>query len=639
MDDRPFNLQPPAAKPRGPQNIAEFWARARSQPGGIQVMVAARRAKAAAAEQKDGQNDVEMTDSNEAEEPAETEAEESTETPDINAVRAQLLQQTQAALATSNWALDFLSLLISREMPTQATSTLSQETRATVGLGTLGATMLAAPTALAQSRETEMRMTAIGQRYLALDNCISMAKPAQSRLEHQIEAEEKYWAEVSTVKEAGFRVARMAQEPQTMCVSFGFLNAAPEFKNSGIAPLRRADDGSVKLELGRRGGGSRRIRVRILENDKVVGQSSLPDPLPENATLVDRVKDARNTIFAQELWHEINREARTLGGRNVRMSRSSVTYAMSPTSTMSVELASLEEENAKDTAGSPRPKDDVAETLSLALALQLSHAHKINERRREDRNAVQTSAPVYSLLGPIVSWFEHERNIAQFIQHLLAYSKALRSAGLPASVLVREPPVRTPPGAGTAADSENIGPVLYSPPAVEFDVDITPQSRLRVMVKPPQSDGPRFAVWTLPPPPSSQPGSGNPLQSVFPPSPDEYFDANDAVWYINGAVPRALTAHSMLVLKGLKGNSSSGEEGLARWATRSDEKGLVDETGGFGIGFEFTFSEGGPELKVTGAFAEGGEKVSRQWVWGLGSPAGEALEDVVRQVLSSCLDT
>nr|CDP23858.1 Putative mediator of RNA polymerase II transcription subunit 17 [Podospora anserina S mat+] len=639
MDDRPFNLQPPAAKPRGPQNIAEFWARARSQPGGIQAMVAARRAKAAAAEQKNGQNDVEMTDSNEAEEPAETEAEESTETPDINAVRAELLQQTQAALATSNWALDFLSLLISREMPTQATSTLSQETRATVGLGTLGATMLAAPTALAQSRETEMRMTAIGQRYLALDNCISMAKPAQSRLEHQIQAEEKYWAEVSTVKEAGFRVARMAQEPQTMCVSFGFLNAAPEFKNSGIAPLRRADDGSVKLELGRRGGGSRRIRVRILENDKVVGQSSLPDPLPENATLVDRVKDARNTIFAQELWHEINREARTLGGRNVRMSRSSVTYAMSPTSTMSVELASLEEENAKDTTGSPRPKDDVAEMLSLALALQLSHAHKINERRREDRNAVQTSAPVYSLLGPIVSWFEHERNIAQFIQHLLAYSKALRSAGLPASVLVREPPVRTPPGAGTAADSENIGPVLYSPPAVEFDVDITPQSRLRVMVKPPQSDGPRFAVWTLPPPTSSQPGSGNPLQSVFPPSPDEYFDANDAVWYINGAVPRALTAHSMLVLEGLKGNSSSGEEGLARWATRSDEKGLVDETGGFGIGFEFTFSEGGPELKVTGAFAEGGEKVSRQWVWGLGSQAGEALEDVVRQVLSSCLDT
>ncbi|KAK4659958.1 RNA polymerase II mediator complex subunit [Podospora pseudocomata] len=639
MDDRPFNLQPPAAKPRGPQNIAEFWARARSQPGGIQAMVAARRAKAAAAEQKDGQNDVEMADSNEAEEPAETEAEESTETPDINAVRAELLQQTQAALATSNWALDFLSLLISREMPTQATSTLSQETRATVGLGTLGATMLAAPTALAQSRETEMRMTAIGQRYLALDNCISMAKPAQSRLEHQIQAEEKYWAEVSTVKEAGFRVARMAQEPQTMCVSFGFLNAAPEFKNSGIAPLRRADDGSVKLELGRRGGGSRRIRVRILENDKVVGQSSLPDPLPENATLVDRVKDARNTIFAQELWHEINREARTLGGRNVRMSRSSVTYAMSPTSTMSVELASLEEENAKDTADSPRPKDDVAETLSLALALQLSHAHKINERRREDRNAVQTSAPVYSLLGPIVSWFEHERNIAQFIQHLLAYSKALRSAGLPASVLVREPLVRTPPGAGTAADSENIGPVLYSPPAVEFDVDITPQSRLRVMVKPPQSDGPRYAVWTLPPPPSSQPGSGNPLQSVFPPSPDEYFDANDAVWYINGAVPRALTAHSMLVLEGLKGNSSSGEEGLARWATRSDEKGLMDETRGLGIGFEFTFSEGGPELKVTGAFAEGGEKVSRQWVWGLGSQAGEALEDVVRQVLSSCLDT
>ncbi|KAK0671214.1 putative mediator of RNA polymerase II transcription subunit 17 [Cercophora samala] len=629
MDDRPFNLQPPAAKPRGPQNIAEFWARARSQPGGIQAMVAARRSKAAAAEQKDGQTDVEMADSNEADEPAETEAEESTETRDVNAVRAELLQQTQAALATSNWALDFLSLLISREMPTQATSTLSPETRATVGLGTLGATMLAAPTALARSRETETRMTAIGQRYLSLESCIKMAQPAQSRLEHQIQAEEKYWSEVSTVKEAGFRVARMAQEPQTMCVSFGFLNAAPEFKNSGIAPLRRADDGSVKLELGRRGGGSQRIRVSILDDGKVVGQSSLPTPLSENATLVDRVKDARDTIFAQELWHEINREARTLGGRNVRMSRSSVIYAMSQTSTISIELVSLGEGNAG--TDSPRSKDHFAESLSLALSLQLSHAHKINERRRGERNAIQTTPPVYSLLAPIVSWFEHEKNIGRFVQHLLAYSKVLRSAGLPASVLLREPPVRTPPGAGAAADADDIGPVLYSPPAVEFDVDITPQSRLRVMVKPPQSDGPRFAIWTLPP---SQPGSANPLQSSFPPT-DEYFDANDVVWYINGAVTRALAAHAMVVLEGLKSNPGADEQSFAKWATRSDEKGLVDETGSFGLGFEFDFKEAGPELRVTGAFVEGGEKVSRQWLWSLDSRADAALEDVVRQVLSS----
>ncbi|KAK4181383.1 putative mediator of RNA polymerase II transcription subunit 17 [Triangularia setosa] len=631
MDGRPFNLQPPAAKPRGPQNIAEFWARARSQPGGIQAMVAARRSKAAAAEKNDGQYDVEMTGSNEAGEPTETEAEESAETQDINAVRAELLQQTQAALATSNWALDFLSLLVSREMPTQATSTLSPETRATVGLGTLGATMLVAPTALAQSRETENRMTAIGQRYLSLEKCISMAQPAQSRLENQIQAEEKYWFEVSTVKEAGFKVARMSQEPQTMCVSFGFLNAAPEFKNSGIAPLRRADDGSVKLELGTRGGGSQRTRVSILDNGKVVGQSSLTNPLPENATLVDRVKDARNTIFAQELWHEINREARTLGGRNVRMSRSSVTYAVSPTRTISIQLVSLEEENAG--TSSSRPDDHFAESLSLALSLQLSHAHKLNERRRAERNVIQTSPPVYPLLTPIVSWFEHEKNIGEFVRHFLAYSKVLRSAGLPASVLLREPPVRTPPGAGAAADADDIGPVLYSPPAVEFDVDITPQSRLRMMLKP-QADGPRFAIWCLP---SPQPGGSNPLQSSFPPNPEEYLDANDAVWYLNGAVPRALTAYSMSILEGLKSSPGANEESFAKWSTRSDEKGLVDDTGTFGLGFDFTFKEAGPQLMVTGTFVEAGEKVNKQWSWSLdGQTDTTPLDDVVRQVLSSC---
>ncbi|KAK0737529.1 subunit 17 of mediator complex-domain-containing protein [Apiosordaria backusii] len=634
MDDRPFNLQPPAAKPRGPQNIAEFWARVRSQPGGIRSMVTARRSKAAAAGHNDSQNDVEMADANETEEPAQTEAEESAETQDINIVRAELLQQTQAALATSNWALDFLSLLVSRETPTQATSTLSPETRATVGLGTLGATMLAAPTALAQSRETENRMIAIGQRYLSLEKCISMAQSAQTRLDNQIQAEEKYWSEVSAVKEAGFKVARMSQEPQTMCVSFGFLNAAPEFKDSGIAPLRRADDGSVKLELGTRGGGSQRIRVNIVDDGKVVGQSSLPRPLPENATLVDRVKDARDTIFAQELWHEINREARTLGGRNVRMSRSSVTYAVNTTRIISIQLVSLGGELAD--SSHPGPKDHFAESLSLALSLQLCHAHKLNERRRADRHAAQTSPPVYSLLAPIVSWFEHEKNIGEFIQQFLAYSKVLRSAGLPASVLLREPPVRAPPGAGAAADADDVGTVLYTPPAVEFDVEITPQSRLRVMLKPPQADGPRFAIWCLPPsPPPSQPGSPpNPLQGSFPPNPEEYLDANDAVWYLNGAVPRALTAHLLSVLEVLK--KTNNEQSFAKWSTRSDEKGLVDDTGDFGVGFDFVVREAGPELTVTGAFLEGGGRVSKQWSWGLDSQTDRSLEDVLREILVNC---
>lgn len=92
---------------------------------------------------------------------------------------------------------------------------------------------------------------------------------------------------------------------------------------------------------------------------------------------------------------------------------------------------------------------------------------------------------------------------------------------------------------------------------------------------------------------------------------DEYFDVNDVVWYINGVVLRVLMVYFMLVLEGLKGNFFLGEEGFVRWVMRLDEKGLVDEMGGFGIGFEFIFSEGGFELKVIGVFVEGGEKVSR----------------------------
>src|ERR1044071_4910375 len=112
MEDRPFKLQPQPAPSRGPQTIAEFIQRVNAEPGGFRALNEAdiRKAIEERNTQPDNQDDdVEMEDT--------SDSDDTPDTKDIATVRTELLQSTDAALRTSSWALDFISLLISKENP------------------------------------------------------------------------------------------------------------------------------------------------------------------------------------------------------------------------------------------------------------------------------------------------------------------------------------------------------------------------------------------------------------------------------------------------------------------------------------------------------------------------------------------
>ncbi|KAL2023560.1 hypothetical protein VTK56DRAFT_2168 [Thermocarpiscus australiensis] len=639
MNDRPFSLQPRPAPRRGPQSIAEFIQRINAEPGGFRGLNSAELRRQIEARQNEADRDDDDVDMIGG--PASEADSEVAETKDITVARDELLRAIHQTHQTSMFALDFVSLLLSKENPAQAVATFSPGLRDMVGVGTLGATMLEAPTALSQSRVPDNMMVAIGKRLMDLNKAADAALAASKRLQQEISAETKYWSEVLAVSEDGWRTFRLPHEPHTMGVKFGFSNAAPEFKANSIAPLRRAEDGFVKLEHGRMGGGSKRLQVSILENGVVVGRSSLPRPLPADAPLQDRVKESRDTIFAQELWHEINREGRTLLTRNVRLEKSAVTYKMDATRTISLQLASLGEADPPGVE-QPGPQDALAESLCIALRLLLSSAHRTNEQKRAEPNVNRVPAPAYSILAPIISYYEYDRSIELCAQSLAAFANILRSAGLNSSVAMKEPPLS--PSPGTPA-SEALSALLLKPPTVQFDLAITSASRLRIILKPSQSYGTVFSAFCLPPP---QPGPhNNPLATLCPPGADEYDRPQELFWYLYRAVPRALTAHyKTTVLRELLNRAAAGttDDSQGRpppkWAVHASNKGLVDyDTGEYGVHFDFDANPatGHPELRVTGDFVEDGNKVHREWTWPPpdGQEGGKAnLEAIVRHVLS-----
>ncbi|GAB1311651.1 RNA polymerase II mediator complex subunit [Madurella fahalii] len=628
MNDRPFSLQPRPSLDRGPQNVSEFIRRVNADPGGFRGLDSADLRRQIDARHNDPDREDDDVDMAGAASEADSDA---TETKDVVAARDDILRAIHMTHQTSMFALDFISLLLSKENPAQAVTTFSHGLREMVGVGTLGATMLQTPTPLTLSRVPDNKMVAIGKRLVDLNKAADTALVASKRLQQEIGSETKYWSEVLSVSQEGWRTFRLPHEPHTMGVKFGFSNTAPEFKANGIAPMRRAEDGSVRLEHGKMGGGSKRIQVSILENGLVVGRSSLPPPLAADAPLQDRVKESRDTIFAQELWHEINREGRTVLSRHVRLDKSAVSCALDDTRTISFRLATLGE--ADDAGPEPAgPQDAIAEALYLMLCLLLSAAHRTNELRRSEPSANRGPPPPYSLLTPIVSYYEFDKNIQQFVQFITAFANVLRSAGLPASIAMKEPPLTAPPG---ETASLALAAILLRPPVVQFDLTITPESRLRILLKPSPQYGAQFTVHCLPP---SQPGSQNPLASLCSPAGDEFDRIKELCWYLCRAVPRALTAHYHKTVAAPAVNGQS-PPAPPSWAVHTSNAGLVDyKTREHKIHFDFSPSpdtaDRRPALRVKADFLDAGKKVHSEWTWhGL---QGEAnLDEIVRHVLST----
>ncbi|KAL2147084.1 hypothetical protein VTI28DRAFT_966 [Corynascus sepedonium] len=692
MDDRPFSLQPRSAPQQGPRSIAEFIQRANAQPGGFRALnwTDVRR-ELEASLNGGGDQDVDMAgDGSEADS-------ENPETKDIAAARDEILRAIHQTHQTSMFALDFVSLLLSKENPAMAVSTLSPGLRDMVGIGTLGATMLNAPTPVAQSRVPDQKMVSIGKRLMDLNKAADTALATSKRLQREIGLETKYWSEVLGVGEGGWQTFRLPHEPQTLGVKFGFSNTAPEFKASGIAPLRRAEDGSVRLEHGIMGRGSKRIQVKILEKGVVVGKSSLPQPLPPDAPLQDRVKESRDTVFAQELWYEMNRETRSNLDNIVRIEKRTATYDVDSTTSISLQLVTLGDED-ETTEQQTGPQDAWANALSVILGLLLTNAHRANELKRSEPSLKKGSNLPYLILRPLIAYHKYSQSVQKCAESLTALISVLRSAGVASSITMRETPLSPLSGSSssnttTTPASTSLATLLLKPPAVHFDLTITPASRLHILLKPTALSGASYAVSMLPPiQQQNQPSNYtaiNPLPVFCPAASEDYLHLPQLVTYLCEAVPCALAAAYFELAVTLPGRprpagnaaaaasqDDSGDleegqqqkprEGEALWGMDVLGKGIVDlDTGGeYGVHFDIVRDgyhdgnnespEGGKlELRVKADFVEpvvgedemvvrgegsevrgrgGGKKVHREWRW---PGTGETVGVIVKQVLSN----
>ncbi|KAM0333499.1 hypothetical protein ACHAQA_002162 [Verticillium albo-atrum] len=544
------SLRPQPIGSRKPKNLGEFIGRIQAERGFRNVSEASLREEIQAKKDGEGKDDdVEM---------ATTDDEDADEVKDINTVKGEIMRNIDAAHNTAMVTLDFVSLLLSKHNPNQAGVTLSQALRDFAGIGTLGVSKFKdsdqeGDRRRREEKRQEAKEISLGWTLMEIERTKKAAEKSASLLAKEVDREEQYWKDVLAVKQNGWSVS------------------SPEFRNNSLAPLRRGEDGSVVLEQGRAGVGCQRISVALARQDEISGQSSPSSSTVESAPLQERVLEARNTIFSQELWHELHREAHSLASYGVRASDKHIIYEPKTGPRITISLETLFNLAPKDQE--VLPDNQYAELTQLSLHLLLSYAHRENEaqrrrpgpphqRRHEQHNQ-------YHLIRPIISRAIHDTSVRQCTRFVGDLVRILRQAGIEeASFTLNNPQFVLPDSNALTSTSSNrptaaqaLINLLLAPSDFQLEVTLTSQARIQI----------RGRTWFLPltttqyqvqllPPSNSTDPTQNTLFASCPPyrERDGYPDLKSLKFYLLTAVPRAIV-DMHLPLVGSLGSSDAGQ--------------------------------------------------------------------------------
>ncbi|KMP07084.1 hypothetical protein CIRG_06765 [Coccidioides immitis RMSCC 2394] len=350
--------------------------------------------------------------------------------------RLEISQFAMNAHMEATYALEFVSLLLSKHAPRQAETSMSPLLKQKVPLGSLGADHIKPPEQ-SETQKRDVDAVSRGWKLESFDAAANKLLQSAQRLEEDIAAETKYWSEVLKIKEKGWKVCRLPQERQTLGVHFGFLESTQNFRDRGLAALRKGEAGRLILHRGIQLKPPRFVRVRVQRGDQTLGLTipAISKQLDDQC-LDGRIREARDSLYEEELFYELNREARVLLQYGVEIRRDLLKFPADDNKHIFVDLVGLDE--ALPDIGGLDPLDNLlAEGVAKSFRILLSYAHRKNHHRRTRVPPPVTPnkrpAPEYNIIRPLLCYFQHRSHYQWFTSFFGTLSKTLRSAGLKCS--------------------------------------------------------------------------------------------------------------------------------------------------------------------------------------------------------------
>lgn len=137
------------------------------------------------------------------------------------------------------FALDFVSLILSKHAPRQAEMSISPFLKQMIPLGSLSAEVVNPPPK-SEAAKIDINTVSRGWRLQSFNAAADKLLKSAARLEQEVESETRYWGEVLTVKDKGWKVCRLPGERQALGVQYGFLEGKPPFMCAALVSVLTA---------------------------------------------------------------------------------------------------------------------------------------------------------------------------------------------------------------------------------------------------------------------------------------------------------------------------------------------------------------------------------------------------------------
>jgi mediator of RNA polymerase II transcription subunit 17 len=213
--------------------------------------------------------------------------------------------------------------------------------------------------------------------------------------------------------------------------------ASNHFRTRGLAPLRMDKDGSIILDpaLALK---PKTLRVRVSENGKIMGTSHLPIDTETTDMVIEKsIQLARDSLFEEELYHEISLETRQLSKYGVEFRDSVIQVNAPDTSTRQRQRKLLIDcipRNEHIASGQDTSYDWLAQNVAEGLRLLLAHEHSMRLHRRSQLpsplNAKKKERQQPPLLRTLLAVLKHLDGVDSLYGYLEATTKSLSSAGI-----------------------------------------------------------------------------------------------------------------------------------------------------------------------------------------------------------------
>jgi len=290
-------------------------------------------------------------------------------------------------------------------------------------------------------QEEEANAIAHGWNLTALNSSADRLLGAAERLGKEITKETKYWEQIRSVSEKGWATCRLPRERHTVGVRFGFSEAGPLFAGRGLAALRPDANGDIMLDHGI-SDNAKNLQVRVLNNGVISETSYLGPQRSADGELEAVIEQARDSLFDEELFHEMTREARTLLSWGVTVEDDAIhlPIGISDSGTRDDAQPSKQEivlellpRQAQATTSRIKTTER-SDNILLALRTLMTGVYRDRFKARSKAPKPLTDekfvAPIHHILQPLMTYIKHDFATSMTLEILVKMAVLFDAAGM-----------------------------------------------------------------------------------------------------------------------------------------------------------------------------------------------------------------